>query len=539
MKVLLLVPKYTYNNKSPKKNYHYFFPMGLAYISAVLKDTTHEIDIVNLNHKDGTIEELINFNLNRKEYDVVLSGEMALGYNVIEKMVMAIRKHRSNPKIIIGGAIITSEPHLMIKNLDFDYGIVGEGENTIVELLECLENKGDAKNVDGLCWKGDNGVAIFTNQRVVINDLDSLPFPDYEGFEFGEYLDNMSATDALFTVFDYPRMYPLLASRGCPYQCTFCYHSLGPKYRDRSMDNIMEEIEYAIKKFRINSINVTDDLFSINKDRVYEFCKRIKEIIDSLDYDFKWACQLTVSSVDKDLLKTMKDAGCFWVSFGFESYSPVVLKSMKKPITPEHIRNSIKWCLELEVGFEGAFIFGDSAETNETAKETLDFWVNECQGQIGIFFIQPYPGSEMYNRAIKKGVIKDKMDFIRNKICKTNFINMTDSMSDKDFKNLVRTIAKLRAKHCKYQIHDKIIKEGKDKYEVQVKCPFCKVINKYKNCYLPNPHYYTIYNVCRHCAKRYYAVSRLYKFTINYYTELDLLRRSYLYVQNVLKAKRI
>lgn len=527
MKILLVVPKYTYKNFKTKPNYHYIFPVGLSYISAILKKERFDYDCLNLNHEEGTVEEMLKRKFEEKKYDVVCSGDMALGYPIIDKIIKTTRRYEPQAKIIIGGAIITSEPVLMAQNLDFDFGVIGEGEITIVELLNCLKKGGNPKKVNGLCWKDKNGEIIFTEKREVIMDLDSLPFPDYEGLGYEKYLDNMCSTDALYEIVDYPRMYPLFASRGCPYQCTFCYHCLGPKYRFRSINNLMEEINYAIKKFKINSISLVDDLFAYDKKRLYDFCKRMKNIIKK-NPEFVWACSLAVNSIDKELLKTMKDSGCVWISFGFESYSPVVLKSMRKPITPEQIKNAIHWCMELNIGIEGGFIFGDTAETKETAKETLKFWREECQGQLILMFIQPYPGSEMYNRAVKKGIIKDKLEFIKNDIYKTNFFNMTDSMNDKEYKEMVRGVLKNRAKYCKYIVPSKIIKEGEDKYELVLTCPFCKSVNHHKNCYIQNPKYFTFNTICRDCKKRFFAVSKWYKFTSDHYVGLDFLRRTYL-----------
>lgn len=527
MKILLIVPKYTYNSLINKPNYHYIFPIGLSYISAILKKEKFDYDVLNLNHKEGGVEEIIKNKLDEKKYNVVCTGDMALSYPVIEKIINTSKEHSSKPRFILGGAIVTSEPIFMAKNLNFDFGVIGEGEITIVELLRCLEKNKDAKKVDGICWKDENGEVVFTKQREVIKNLDTIPFPDYEGLGFSEYLENMASNDALYGVLDYPRMYILSASRGCPYQCTFCYHSLGPKYRFRSIKNVMKEVNYAMEKFRINSIFVIDDLFAFNKKRLYDFCREMKKIIKKQG-DFKWACQIAVNSVDRELLKTMKESGCAWISFGFESYSETVLRSMKKPITPEQINNAVKWCLELQIPIEGGFIFGDSAETKETAKETLNFWKNETHGQLQLGFIQPYPGSVMYERAVNKGVIKDKMKFIKDDISKTNFFNMTDSMSDKEFKELVKTVLKNRIKGIKYTVPLKIIHEKGDRYELEVKCEHCGEINNYKNTYLRNPKYFTMFTLCRYCMKRFYLVSKLYKFTSDYYFQLDFLRRAFL-----------
>ena len=534
MKVLMVIPRY---NLTDKPNYNYAFPLGLAYIFTSIYNSKHDIDCLNLNHLYGTTEDLIREALDKKNYDIVCTGHMGLGYSIVEKITKFSQSHNSNPKIILGGSLMTSEPTLMFNTLNPDYAILGEGDITIVELLDAIENnKNNLKNIDGIMYKQE-GKVITTKPREVIENLDSLPFPRIDEFGFREFLDNQD-NKTNFSITDYPRPYIILCSRGCPYQCTFCYHSIGTKYRERSLDNIFTEIEIAIRKYEINSLLLLDDLFSVNKKRVYEFCERIMDLNRRLKKNIGWSCQLSVNNVDRELLKVIKRAGCNIVSFGFESYSPNVLKSMKKPITPQQIDNAIKLTSEAGLGIQGAFIFGDTAETKETAKETLDYWKKNCQGQIRLFFIQPYPGSEIYKRSIEKGIIKDKLDFIQNKMNHTTWFNMTLNMSDKEILELKKDILDARRKYYPYAFPLKVKKIKNDRYEVEIKCPFCKKIINYKNCSIEKRFYFTHLVACKNCYKRINIVNKPYKFTMDYYNQLDFIRRGYLYLRdNFLKKK--
>ena len=529
----MVIPKYNLTNKP---NYNYAFPLGLAYIFTSISNSKHNIECINLNHLNGSTEELLNKALNKKNYDIVCTGYMALGYATIEKILNTAKKHSSNPKIILGGSIITSEPKLIFNALKPDYAIVGEGEITIIELLDSIENKSNLKNVNGIMFRENNQI-ITTKPREIIADLDTIPFPKLEELGFLEFLENQS-NDVNFNITDYPRPYAMLCSRGCPYQCTFCYHSLGFKYRERSIKNIIDELRIAIKKYNINSLSIFDDLFSINKERVYDFCKSIMELNKETSREIDWSCQLSVNNVDKELLETIKQAGCKVVSFGFESYSQKVLNSMKKPITPEQIDKAIKLTREVGLGIQGAFIFGDTAETKETAKETLDFWKKNCEGQIRLFFIQPYPGSEIYKRCIERGIIKDKLDFIKNKISHTNWINMTDTMTDQEISDLKKEILEARRKYYPYVIPSKIKNTKTDKYELEIKCPFCNEKVNYKNCSITNRLYFNRLVACKNCYMRISIVNLPYKLTMDYYNQLEFLRRNYLSIRdNFLKKK--
>ena len=535
MKILLVVPRYMLSNK---KNYEYMFPLGLGYISSALKQAGHDVFCLNLNHFDGTVEFVLTSALNKNKYDIVATGHIGIGYAVIEKILNTAKNHPSKPKTILGGALVTSEPKLIFESLKPNIAVLGEGEITIVELLNCLEKKKDLKEIKGIMY-WDNGKAVFTKPRELIGDLDSIPFPDFEGLGFEEQLENMSA----YEIFDYPRTYPILCSRGCPFNCTFCYHCLGIKYRTRSIDKVIGELRGAIKKYKINIINIYDDLFSINKERLYDFCKKIKKLIEEISWECKWTCQLSVHNVDREMLETLKGVGCYSISYGFESYSPRVLKSMKKPITPQQIDNAIKLTREYGFDIRGGFIFGDIAETKETAKETLDYWKKKCKGLIGLAFIQPYPGSEIYNHCVKKGIIKDRLNFIKNNLSHRNWLNMTDKMSDEEILQLKEEILNARRKYSRYIIPLKIKKDNKNKnknrYNLLVKCPFCNEKRVYKNCPINNRFHYFLRVCCKDCMNCLPLASPLYKFGMLHYHKLDFLRIRYLFIRDNILKKRL
>jgi anaerobic magnesium-protoporphyrin IX monomethyl ester cyclase len=537
MKILIIVPRYLLTKK---KNYEYYFPLGLGYISSTLKNAGYSVDCLNLNHNEGIIDDIILNALDKVKYDFVCTGHIGIGYQIIDKILKTTRNHRSNPKIILGGAIITSEPQLIFESLKPDIGVIGEGEKTIIELLSNIERMGNLKNVKGIIFKDKNGKIIVTDPQEQIMDLDSIPIPDFDGLGYKEQLENLSSASDSLALFDYPRIYTILGSRGCAFKCTFCYHCLGNKFRTRSINNLMEEIEIAVKKYNINIIGLNDDLFSLDRNRLFDFCTQIKKLINSTGKEIKWGCQLSVRDIDKELMLNLKESGCAAVSFGFESFSQKVLKSMKKPITPQQIENAINLTLETGLSLQGNFIFGDIAETVETAKETLDFFKNKCNGQVNLGFIQPYPGSEIYNHCINNGIIKDKLDFIKNKMNITNWFNMTKEMTDSDIYKLKKEISNTRNKYIKYVVPEKITKDNiDDRYNLLVKCPFCEKKTTYKNMHIHDRLVYSFWVACRHCTLRFHIVSTVYKLGLKHYQKIDFLRKCYLLIKNTLLIKKI
>lgn len=540
MKLLLVIPKYTehYLEYDLGKSYDYHFPLGLAYILSAVKSKGYFIDALNMNHYKEPMRTLIKSKLDKQKYDFVLTGNNAIGYDTTKIIFDSVRNHISQPKIILGGPIITSEPELIFNDLKPNFGIIGEGEKTIVELLEGIENKKDLKKIPGLIFE-EKGKIIITEKRKLIMDLDSIPFPEVESLGFEEYLNNAFCNwGVVHSLFDKPRIYSLVGSRSCPFHCTFCYH-YDDIYRERSIKNIMEELSLVVKKYRINIIRIYDECFAVDKKRLKEFCEGIKKLKGEISWDLKWFPQLRVDSVDEETLKMMKDSGCAIISYGFESYSPLVLKSMRKNITPEKINHAFNETIKQKIAVQACFIFGDIAETKETAYETLNYWKRHLKGQVELIFIEPYPCSEIYKHCIKKGIIKNRLSFIKNlkKFGNFNF-NMTNSMSDRELKKLDRDLSSALAKYRKFVIPLSMRKTNKNLYKFKVKCPFCSDSIEYGNCIIVNPLSYSFNVICRNCGMRFFITSSLRKFVYKHYDKFKKLRDLQLSIKKYIRKRK-
>jgi len=508
-KVLILMPRFQITTKI---TYNYMIPLGLLYISSTIKREGYAVNSININHMEGTISEIMKKELDKEKYDVVCTGLVGgPNYPIVEKIVNSAKEHASRPKIIIGGALITSEPELMFSSLGIDFGVLGEGEITIIELLESIRRGvKEPKKIRGIMYKENSGKIIITDKRESIGDLTSIPYPDFEGFEFSKYLKHMSSNQQVYNQsYDYPLPYPLLSSRSCPFQCTFCYHSIGYAYRERPISDVINEIKKAIKDYKTNILAIYDDMFSYKKERLYEFCNEINKINKEIPWKLKWSCQLSVANLDRNLLKTMKEAGCELISYGFESYSQKVLDSMRKPITPEKIDFAIKTTLAEKIGILGNFIFGDVAETKETVKQTLDYWKKNCHGQLALGFIQPLPGSAIYHHCLNKGIIKDKFKFIKEIIYGKKVFNMTNEMTNEEISALFKEIRRLRNKYMKHSVPMSVKKEREERYKLNLKCPYCRESLLYRNFYLQKRLLYRSHITCRKCHMRFYVLSPL------------------------------
>lgn len=421
MRILIVVPNFTTQYRR-----QYNFPIGLAYISAALKKSDYDVRILNLNHQGNEYLSSLERKIVEDKIDMVMTGGLTFHLQQLKEIFDTAKKISKNIITIGGGGGFTSEPILFSELTNVDYACLGEGEITNVELVNAIVGNMDVSAVRGIVYKNETGQYVKTADRPPIDDLDSIAFPDYDGFELGKFLEEQTPYDYYYTyICDEPRMMPIVMGRSCPYQCSFCFHPLGNKYRQRSLDNFFAELDSLLSRYQINSLSILDELFSMNEDMVIEFCNRIRP------YQLKWTVQMRVSIANENLLKTMRDSGCFNISYGIESISDKVLKSMGKHITKCEIENALYLTQKVGIGIQGNFIFGDEQEDMETFSETISWWRAHRQYQLNLGFIETYPGTKLYKNAVEKGIIKDKKAFIQNNCPVINLTGMSNSDFDK------------------------------------------------------------------------------------------------------------
>lgn len=301
----------------------------------------------------------------------------------------------------------------------------------------------------------------------------------------------------LFDYNDRKNFCEILTSRSCPFDCTFCYHPLGKKYRQRSLDNVFQEIDYLVGKYNINLLNILDEIFSLDEKRLYEFASRMKK------YNIRWMAQWRADNVDENILKTLRDSGILLLGIGMESMSDKVLKSMKKHVTKSDIDRAYKLALDTRVRATGNLIFGDPEETEETVEESLNWWKEHPEYDISLGFILAVPDSKVWRHAIKHNLIDDKIQFIKDRF---PVINLT-KISDNKFNKLRQRVAYLKFSK-RYYMKGVVLSskkepdkyDGKNIYSFMVKCPLCLHVSTYKYFLLSKRPYTGV--LCRHCYKR-------------------------------------
>lgn len=462
MKYCIVMPKLTQIDSQS-----YSFPIGIAYVSSSLKHSGRDVTAYNLNYKTGSLQDNIAKLIRENDIDVLATGGLTAQYWQLKEIFDAAKEIKENIITLAGGGIISSAPIPAMEALETaDYGMIGEGEITICELAEALEGKRDIHSVDGLIFK-ENGGWTLTAPRTEIMNLDSLPYPDYEGFEFGELLTK-TPTDIFALGKD--RFGFLSFGRSCPFNCTFCFHPSGTKYRRRSTASVFREMDYLIEKFDIHNVYITDELFVSKIEDVRDFCREIQK------RGIGFSISLRVNMVNREMLELLRDHGCIQISFGLESADNRILKSMNKHITIEQIDYALSLCNELGINAQGGFIFGDEAETVETYTNTIRWWKEHPQYSITTNLIVLYPGSILYQHACQKGLIKDEVQFIKDGCPITNITSMTDD----EYRTMALAISMLPQGRTDILRDAAIRYIGFGKVDYTARCPVCGKMNTWK-----------------------------------------------------------
>jgi radical SAM superfamily enzyme YgiQ (UPF0313 family) len=418
MRILLVV----YDNDS----YIHWFPQGPAYIASALLKEGHDVEIYNQDVNHHPEEHLTDY-LDRNPFDVVGVGIIA-GYYQYRKLLAlskAINKSKPRPFYVIGGHDPSPEPEYFIGKTGADAVVIGEGEATIVELVNAVAARRSLKGVAGTAFREGDGIVV-NKGRPLIKEIDAIPLPAYDLFpvEYYRLLRMPHCTNRDFVM-------PLLSGRGCPFQCTFCYR-LDKGFRPRSNEAIVDEIKFLKRRYNVTYIAFSDELLMTSKERTLSICEDfIRERLN-----VKWDCNGRLNFAVPEVLKVMKRAGCVFINYGIEAMDNSVLRNMKKNLTTEQVIRGIEATLKAGISPGYNIIFGNIGDSRETLNKGVEFLLKYDDGaqMRTIRPVTPYPGSPLYYDAIEKGLLKDCADFYEKKHVNSDLlaVNFTD-MSDEEF----------------------------------------------------------------------------------------------------------
>jgi len=430
MRILLIQPGYR-SSELPT-----YFPLGLAYIVSVLREAGHTLQVLDIEGNRLSQQEVERF-VSSAEFDAVGVSALITKYKYLKRELIPLLKARNpNAPVVLGNSIATSVPEMCVDRVGADVAVIDEGETTAVELFDVLEKRGGEErllSVDGIAFRKKEGVVARTKPRKFIENLDTIPFPAWDLFPTDIYAENFALQHAMFIdPFKPIRGINVSSVRGCPFSCNFCYKVFGRSARWRSIDNLVAEVKELQRRYKIQYVSFSDDLFTANRKRVEEFCDRmIKE-----NMGVKFFVSARVTTVDQDILNKMAKAGVVSITYGIESASEIILKNMNKMITRDAAYKAVVYARKAGISPNPSFMIGYPGETAQTVQETVDF----C-AELGLasefFFTTPYPGTRLYEQAKAMGKIPDDDKFFESlgEMSENLLVNFTD-MSDEDIRRL-------------------------------------------------------------------------------------------------------
>jgi anaerobic magnesium-protoporphyrin IX monomethyl ester cyclase len=391
-----------------------FALLGLGYLGAVLEKNQYEVDVIDCQVLQLSYEDFRS-ELGKRKPDIVGLTSTTLTYNPALKLAKIAKEVLPNCLIFIGGPHVTFWDENALEECPaLDVIVRREGEYTLLELVQKVEASESFDDVLGITYR-KNGKTVRNPDRPYIEDLDSLPFPARHLWPM-EHLRKYE--DILY----------LAASRGCVFWCEFCatVRMHGRKFRMRSPKNIVDELEFLHKTYGVTNFTFCDDAFTVEPTITEELCRQILE----RKLKIRWNCGTRVDMLTKELLTTMRDAGCVSVWSGVESGSQEVLDAMHKGITIEQTIRVFGWIRELGLKPAPNVILGFPGETKESAWKTIKFVEKISPDEVGFYNIAtPFPGTPLYDSVKEKGWLKvtnfDKYDTV-TPIYETPWLSMKE-----------------------------------------------------------------------------------------------------------------
>ena len=365
-------------------------PLGLLLLSSVLRGNGYDVNVMDVNGRrwgKGEVEKQIA----EDESDVYGIGGLVTTYAYSMWLADLIKRHHPDKPVVCGGPLTTANPKILLKHVDAV--VIGEGENAILDVV---------RNIEKGCLKK-------TYQSEPIKNLDNLLPPDYEN------LDTLPVYLKAAVGAHNPRKWKdgkpvkkvrtlqLLSGRGCPFNCHFCSsHYLGPRYRLRSVQNIIDEAKRLIEDYEVEYFHYCDELTTPSRRRCLQLCEEMGKL------DVTWGCPVRIDLLDREQLHKMWDSGCIHIGTGIESFSPKMLRFMNKPMNVAKAKLNLRIARNTGFDIQYTLILGYPGESKETIVETVKGVKEVGFPPEQVFFPTPYPGTELYKYAVKQGYIKDE-----------------------------------------------------------------------------------------------------------------------------------
>jgi len=436
----------------PKWNQAALFtpPIGLAYVAASVRDAGHSvhvidalgegIDVVEAGERDCFLYGLPLQEVVERIPDAAtvigVSSAFSFEWPANRALISLIRRRFPSALLIAGGEHITAMPEASLAASELDAAVLGEGEETTLAIVEASKNGADLSAIPGVAFK--NGDSIVVNpRRNRIRDLDSIPWPAWDLLPIDAYLDRNLG----FGV-DRGRAIPVLASRGCPYQCTFCSspNMWTTRWVVRSVAGLLDELAFYQDRYAVTNFDFYDLTAIVKKRWIVEFCEEI--LRRRMTFTWQLPSGTRSEAIDSEVASLLYRSGCRNLSYAPESGSPNTLKRIKKKIDPERMLQSIRASSAAKINIKFNIMIGFPGETHRDVLTTYRFIARMALAgahDLSIWAFSPYPGSALFDELRERGGLKfddDYYDSLRSYADASRTISYSENISDRALKML-------------------------------------------------------------------------------------------------------
>jgi radical SAM superfamily enzyme YgiQ (UPF0313 family) len=352
-------------------------PLGISILAAELEQLGHEVKLF-----DDSIDELEDIKAGMEWAELVGISSLTPNARRARELGKVAREEIGRP-VVMGGPHPTTNPEFFLNAGAADICVQGEGDYTLPEIVEKLHKRDEWHTIEGITFLKD-GEQVQTPRRPLLKKIDEIPFPAYHLWDIPKYMRLMVNPGVT-----------LITSRGCPYACTFCDAEMTPRqYRAMSPERTVDLMEMILRRYNPPQLVLFDDLFTIQRKRVIAICK---EIIKR-DLFFEWVAESRVDTMDWEMLRWMRKAGCVKIYYGLESGSPEMLVTMKKGVTPDKVRAGAKLNRQLGMYFKFFILYGFPEDTTKDHRLTEELIAQTRPDAVCCSILQPIPGTEVYEQ---------------------------------------------------------------------------------------------------------------------------------------------
>lgn len=397
MKIVLINPPYEKLYKNVSYTNGVIPPLGIIDIASYIIEKGFCCEIIDANALRLTVDETINRVLGKKP-DIVGITSTTASYKISSEIIRKVKDAKSNIMAVIGGAHASACGHKILAEAShFDIAVRGEGELAFASILASFHSKNFAA-IKGIVFRDKENNIISTELNEANIDISLTPLPAYDLLPMERYKTPLHHSGFGRKIPDGP-FFMIFTGRGCPMKCNFCACSTiwGNKVRLKTPERVMEEIDFLVKKYKIKVLDIADDIFTINKDRLH----KILDLIISRNYELYFNCNSRADTIDEYDLKKLKAAGCYLIRYGIESGSQEILNNMNKKISIGKIKKTIELTHLAGIDSSASYILGYPGETKQSALQTITL-AKQLKTAVSLFFFAiPYEGTVLHDFAQK------------------------------------------------------------------------------------------------------------------------------------------